>query len=146
MTAKRERTSPNGGVRRPAGRSVVRHGENDPNQTAHAAAGIGPSGRPVRASLHRTTEGPASVYPYAGDLWIGLRIASFGEFRGRNYPSLLRATFVVERMTRIWNDPKRLDYLAASGCSPGALSGSRPGLQGFDLLSSTCFPRPLSAP
>src|SRR5437667_9684755 len=46
--------------------SDVRHGENDPNQTACVAAGIGPSGRPVRASLHRTTAGPASVYPYAG--------------------------------------------------------------------------------
>src|SRR5207245_11500869 len=48
------------------GLSDVRHGENDPNQTACVAARIGPSRRPVRASLHRTTEGPASDQPYRG--------------------------------------------------------------------------------
>ena len=87
------------------------------------------------------TEGGVRRFTSLGlEGWFA-RETSFRGFRGRNYPSLCRATFVVERMTRIWNDPKRLDYLAATWMLAWGLIWFAPWPPGFRSPIFYVFPQ-----
>jgi len=54
-------------------------------------------------------------------------------FRGKNYPLLRQSTLVMEWMVQIWNNPKRLDHLAATWMLAWFLIWLAPWLPGFRI-------------
>ena len=63
----------------------------------------------------------------------GLGKRPFCGFRGKNYPLLRQSTLVMEWMVQIWNNPKRLDHLAATWMLAWFLIWLAPWLPGFRI-------------